>query len=186
MRPLLVLIGFVGLTAMVSGQTKLGGRLALLYQSGHILAWDTPEFKTFAVYGMDAELVYRSDSHPFWASAADTDHVVARAYRHDRELLGRVELWDGSGKLIRTIETGSYIPTCVVFAPDHTVWTVGFIEPYDPNVDFHVFRHYARSGEQLGEAVLWSQVEGSDNTLHRVAAGRSLHQNLRSQGSPGV
>ena len=140
----------------------------LTYEGGHVLGWDAPVFHTFTVYGADANPMYAlpqvgpdNTSHVVWA--VDTDGMAVRGY-HDWQQQGRIDLLDATGKATRTIDTGSYYPTHLTFAPDHSIWAVGYVYPYEPSADFNVVRHYARTGEKLGEAVPWSQIAADHNS----------------------
>jgi hypothetical protein len=169
----ILLLGVFGLAAFCGGQAALDGQfeasLALTYENGYVLGWDNAlTYKALTLYRADAKPLYTvpvdgPDSHRYFVWAADSDGLAVRAY-HNRHFQGRIDLLDAAGKLGRTIDTGSYIATRLIFAPDHDIWTVGFIYPHNSSsADFNVVRHYARTGEKLGEAVPWSEIEGQNN-----------------------
>ena len=169
----ILLLGIFGLAVFCGGQADSGGRfegsLALTYENGYVLGWeDAFTYKTLILYRADAKPLYTipvegPDGHRYSVWAADTDGAVVRAY-HDRHFQGRIDLLDAAGTVIRTVDTGSYEATRLTFAPDHSIWTVGYIYPHNSSsADFNVVRHYARTGEKLGEAVPWSQIEGENN-----------------------
>jgi hypothetical protein len=149
-------------TAVTAQYENLPG--VALYSNGYLLSWDSPQYTQVTVYGRDAKPAFSApeqtgdSSDVMWS--VDSDGVVAGAYwaRHPMEV--RIYLLDLSGKVTSTISTGSYIPQQIVFAPDHTIWTAGFIAGNDGTHDFNVLHHYARTGEELGQALSWSAIGG--------------------------
>jgi hypothetical protein len=155
-----------------------------LYSNGYLLSWDSPNYTEVTVYGRDSRRMYSKPQHKddvfhnnAWA--IDSDGVTAGVYTQRDPWKGRLDLLDASGNVKRSVDTGSYIGQHVVFAPDHTLWTVGFIAGNDGSKeDFNVLHHYARSGEELGQALHWSQIAGNQNTytaLQLFHGGRQLH-----------
>jgi hypothetical protein len=167
MRPVLLLLLSLALVPAYVGQTPVGAKYenlpgVVLYSHGYILSWDA-QYTQVTVFGRDAKLFSApeqiSDSSPLmWA--ADSDGVVAGAYWTHRPQQGFIDLFDSTGHLTNRIHTGSDIPQQVAFAPDHTIWTAGFKAGNAPAQDFNVLHHYARSGEELGRALLYSQTGG--------------------------
>lgn len=90
---------------------------------------------------------------------------------------GCIDLLDLTGNVTRTINTGSYIPQQVVFAPDHTIWTVGYNAENDGAQDFNALHHYARTGEELGHALSWLQLAGDlkHPVIESIRGGRLLY-----------
>lgn len=133
-----------------------------IYSNGYLLSWNSPKYTQVTLYGRDAKPAFsapeRKDDSSFVLWAVDSDGVVAGAYlpRHLAE--GRIDLLDLTGNVTRTINTGSYVVQQIVFAPDHTIWTAGYNAGNDGTQDFNVLRHYARTGEELGQALPWSQI----------------------------
>jgi len=166
----ILLLGVIGLAEFCGGQAEVEGRFdgsfALMYENGYVLGWDDAfTYKALTLYRADAKPLYSvpDGGKRYLVWAADTDGAVIRAY-HDEHFQGRIDLLDAAGTVIRTVDTGSYEATRLTFAPDHSVWTVGYIYPHNSSsADFNVVRHYARTGEKLGEAVPWSQIEGENN-----------------------
>ena len=76
----------------------------------------------------------------------------------------RIDLLDESGKVVQTIDTGAYHATSLMFAADHSIWAIGYVDPCGTNGEFKVLRHYARSGEELSQAVAWSQLGSNANS----------------------
>jgi hypothetical protein len=155
-----------------------------LYSNGYLLSWDSPNYTEVTVYSRDSRRMYSKPQHQDGvlynnAWAVDSDGVTAGAYTQRQPWKGRLDFLDASGKVKRSVDTGSYIAQHVVFAPDHTLWTVGFIAGNDGcKGDFNVLHHYARSGEELGQALHWSQIAGNQNSytaLQPFLGGRQLH-----------
>jgi hypothetical protein len=134
-----------------------------LYSHGYLLSWDTPSYAQFTLYGRDAKPAFsaleRTDSYQVsWA--ADSDGVAAAAYSPTHQKEGHIDVLDQAGIVIGTINTGSYIPRQVAFAPDHTVWAACYNAGSLPGQDFNVLHHYARTGEELGQALSYAQIGG--------------------------
>jgi len=184
MRPALSPLLSLSFVILCAAQTPVTAQYeglpgVALYQNGYLLSWDNPKFSQVTVYGRDTQAAYSLAEHrdgTFNAAwAVDSDGVAAVAYNTRETWEGRLDLLDLTGKLTRTINTGSYIPRHVVFAPDHTIWTVGFL---DRGLDFNVLHHYARTGEELGQALLWSQIASEHNSytaLQSIHGGRWLY-----------
>ncbi len=186
LRPGLLLSSVLSIASLCGGQTvpepQFEGSLTVpKYEGGYVLDWDAPTYSKVTLYGPNTKSVYSlpitAERTLYGAWAADADGAAARAYR-DSQRRGKVDLLEVSGKVTRTVDTGSYIPTHVTFAWDHTIWTLGIV--YDNGAkdeEFKVLRHYARTGEQLGEALPWSQIAGENNrytALQLIEGGRSL------------
>ena len=68
---------------------------------------------------------------------------------------GTIAIFSPDGSLMREIVTSPYIPSQLCFAPDHSIWVVGSLlersqsEPVGASA--LLLRHYARSGELLGQ-----------------------------------
>lgn len=154
-----------------------------LYSDGYLFSWDSPKYSQVTLYGRDTQPAYFVPEHKdgiyHVAWAVDSDGVAAGAYQLRQAWEGRVDLFDPSGKLKLTIKTGSYVPQHLVFAPDHTIWTVGYNAGNDgSSEDFNVLHHYARTGQELGQALLWSQISGDHNSytaLQPIVGARQLY-----------
>ena len=75
------------------------------------------------------------------------------------------------------IDTNSYCPQQVVFAPDHTIWTAGFKTGNDGAEDFKILHHYARTEEELGQALSWAQIGGAlkQPGIESIGGGQFLY-----------
>lgn len=156
----------VGLAFAATQYSGLAG--VFNYNNGYILSWNTSPVTRVALYTHDGKLAYSvspqkgDSSSTTWA--LDSDGVVASAYGLLQPREGRIDLLDSTGNVTGKISTGSYIPCQVVFAPDHTIWTASFDANNDGTQDFNVLHHYARTGQELGQTLLWSQL--SDDFTH--------------------
>ena len=167
MRAAFSLLLSFALIAVCVAQTRVTARYENLpgiavYSNGYLLSWDSPQYTHVTLYGRDAKPAFsapeRTDNSSFVMWAVDSDGVVAGAYRPPHLMEGRIDLFDLTGHVTRTINTGSYIPQQVVFAPDHTIWTLAYNAENDGSQDFNALHHYARSGEELGQSFSWSQI----------------------------
>jgi hypothetical protein len=66
-----------------------------------------------------------------------------------------IDIRDSLGNLIRTIETGRYIPSHLSFATDHSLWSLGFQrDAARPNLpdrqDYPIVRKYSTEGKEVG------------------------------------
>ena len=65
------------------------------------------------------------------------------------------------------------VPTII-----HGIWLSAFVNDFESrDEDFDVFRHYARTGEELAEALPWSQIAGDNDpytALQPIEGGRRL------------
>ena len=140
-----------------------------LYSNGYLLSWDSQyHYMQFTLYGRNGKPAFSTpertaDSSPImWA--VDSDGVVARAYRLPHSPEGRIDLLNLAGNVTGMIDTGSYIPQQVVFAPDHTIWTASYDARNETSrggpQDFNVLHHYTRSGDELAQALPYSQTGG--------------------------
>jgi len=182
-RSALVLLICASLWGQESAELQFEGSLfAPQYESGYVVAHGDEGQHQITVYGPDAKPRYSADvfaaGSPYYGAwVVDSDGVGARGYR--QHLQGHIDFVDLAGKVLRTIDTGSYEPTHLTFATDHSIWAVGFVDHYETNEpDFHVVRHYSRSGEKLGESVPWTAIAGGFNAYTAlqptVLAGRRL------------
>lgn len=155
---------------------------AAVYSNGYLVTWDSPAYSEMTLYRRDAEIAYsvaqNRDGVSYKGWAVDSDGVAAGVYGTVEPWEGRIDIFDASGQLTGTINTGSYLPQSLAFAPDHTLWTVGFNAGNDGSRgDFNVLHHYERSGKELGSAVPWSRIESEHNsytTLQGIIGARRL------------
>ena len=141
------------------------------FDRGYVIDWDRHLRGGYTLYAPDGTKLYSTSpsqlgfpNTSFMGLAADEDGTVAAIYKrfdsHDREQA--IILIDPSGNRGLTIKPGTYYPTRICFADDHSIWTAG----YEPrNEDGLVFRRFLRDGQELGAFVSRSQVEPNDATF---------------------
>ena len=154
-----------------------------LYSSGYLLIWNHHGFPhQVTIYGRDTKPAFTVTDdkdgifHTAWAM--DSDGVLAGACQARPAWTGRIDLFDPTGKLSRTVDTGSFVPQHVAFFRDHTIWAAGYIAGNDGSDDFNVLHHYSRTGQERGQGVLWSQIAGNRNSysaLQPLIGGRRLY-----------
>src|SRR5579863_3652260 len=90
-------------------------------------------------------------------AAADTDGTIVGAVEYfgdggNRSSGGGIALFDRSGKQTRFFDTGRYLPTQVCFAPDHTIWSLGWRgdKASHETDDYFVLRNYSKDGQEIG------------------------------------
>ena len=139
------------------------------YSGGYVLNWDAPAYTQVSIYSPETKISYscalKGDEGRFYGVwAIDSDGVAARAYRSKGNPGGQIELLDRGGKPVQSIITGSYLAQHIAFAPDHTLWTVGYETRYESRTeDFNVVRHYARNGDKISEGLPWLEIAGDYN-----------------------
>jgi hypothetical protein len=153
-----------------------------IYNDGYLISWNSPVYSMVTFYGRDRQRVYSVSEHEdgiyHVAWTIDSDGVAAGAYQARDAWVGRIDIFNPTGKLTRTINTGSYVPQHVAFAPDHTIWAAGYQAENDGREDFNVLHHYARTGKELGQLLQWSQIAGDENSytaLQPIIGGRWLY-----------
>lgn len=153
-----------------------------LYSHGYVTGWDSPAYTRITVYGRDAQAAFsvreQKNGIYYVGWAVDSDGFAAGVYQSRKIWQGRIDLFDPNGRMMRTIDTGSYIPQHVAFAADHTIWAEGYKAGSGDGEDFDVLHHYARSGQELGQMLRWSQIAGSQNSytaLQAIVGGRRLY-----------
>jgi hypothetical protein len=161
---------------------------AASYSGGYILSWANSHSRV-TIYRPDAKAAYSNLTKDYAVWSVDSDGVSARASTNWRDSVeeGKIDLLDPAGKAVRTINTGTYCAQHMAFAPDHTLWTLGYDSthadqlPSSPFVDdFNVVHHYARTGEELNQFLPWSQIAGDYNALTSLQlclGGKSLFVN---------
>jgi hypothetical protein len=121
------------------------------------------------VYNFDKIDAYAPDGSPLYSvsaqvpnakianiqnAAADTDGTMAGAvgyYSTARTRGGGIVLFDRSGKQTRFFDTTPYLPTQVCFAPDHSIWTLGWQGPEasSQHHDYFILRNYSQDGQAI-------------------------------------
>ncbi|MDR3702181.1 MAG: hypothetical protein P4L56_21220 [Candidatus Sulfopaludibacter sp.] len=148
------------------------------FDHGYLIVWERNtdadmNLKRIGVYGPGGALAYHAtiqlpnQKHlRLLNGAADTDDTVAVAFDNP----GGFAVLDPSGKQIRTVVTGLYVPEQICFAPDHTIWVAGQARPEQ---DYKIFRKYTPDGQELGEFLPKSTFRPSLVSV-RTVGGRAL------------
>jgi hypothetical protein len=90
-------------------------------------------------------------------AAADTDGTTVAAVEYSRDGTSRtagggIALFDRSGKQTGFFDTGQYLPTQVCFAPNHSIWTLGWRgdKASRETDDYFILRNYSQDGQEIG------------------------------------
>jgi hypothetical protein len=90
-------------------------------------------------------------------AAADTDGTVVGAVEYSMDGTGRtigggIALFNRAGKQTGFFETDPYLPTQVCFAPDHSIWTLGWRGrgASRETDDYFILRNYSQDGQEIG------------------------------------
>src|SRR5882724_9549658 len=129
------------------------------FDKGYLFVYNFDKIDAYApdgspLYSVAAEVPNAKTAH-VQNAAADTDGTMAGAvayYSGARKRGGGIALFDRSGKQTRFFDTGRYWPTQVCFAPDHSIWTLGWqgFEGSRKNDDYFILRNYSQEGLELG------------------------------------
>ena len=138
------------------------------YDNGYLIFLYGVHDREIVVYGPKGDRTFRAvltgaDAGSLCprSAAADTDGTIAVAAGctgppHD--MGGGIALLDSTGRQIRFIRTGRYMPTQVTFGADHGIWVVGFQRDAEDvysedKQSYCIFREFSREGKQLREYV---------------------------------
>ena len=122
------------------------------FDHGYLGVYDEQGVSVYKPDGSLAMKVLRQANSSVDNVDMDVDgSVVAAISRSTSD--GMIAIFSPDGSLMREIVTSPYIPSQLAFAPDHSIWVVGSLLPRSQSepVDFALLRHYARSGELLGQ-----------------------------------
>ncbi|HTW62982.1 MAG TPA: hypothetical protein VME17_00130 [Bryobacteraceae bacterium] len=160
--PLLVLLGFSAWSANLpvreaSAPAIIGNRMPAFYNGYlyiaeplHVLnlfAPDGHELFTLPFQGRD------NGNIAVESIAIDSDDTLAVAWR-DKPNAG-IDIRNLSGTLIRSFDTGRFVPTSLSFGPDHSLWALGWQRDagrpdYPDRQDYPIVRKYSIDGKELG------------------------------------
>lgn len=122
--------------------------------------------KSVSVYSPDGTFAYSiSPEHGFIHNATvDTDQTSAVAIQFGGKR-GMISIFDRTGSPIRAIETGTYLPSFVCFAPDHSIWVTGrqWRQSLTDKPEYFILRHFSRDGNELGAFLPRSSLEEDDS-----------------------
>ena len=95
-----------------------------------------------------------------------------------RTIGGGIAVFDRSGKQMRFFDTGTYLPTQVCFAPDHSIWTLGWQGPKasgpDQDNDYFILRNYSQEGQKFGAFLPRSSFEPEPDPIGPITGGWQL------------
>ena len=174
MRKVCPAILLLAIAIQCSAQTPADPQYEVLlgpasYSGGYVLDWDAPAYTQVSLYSPDTKIAYScalkgAEDRFYGVWAIDSDGFAARAYKSKGNRAGKIELLDRLGKPLLSIMTGAYVSQHIAFAPDHTLWTIGYETNYESRAeDFNVLHHYARNGDKISEALPWLQIAGDHN-----------------------
>ena len=128
------------------------------FDKGYLFVYNFDKIDVYApdgspLYSVSAQVPNAKSAH-IQNAAADMDGTMAGAvayYSRARTRGGGIVLFDRSGNQTRFFDTGRYWPTQVCFAPDHSIWTLGWqgFEGSRKNDDYFVLRNYSQDGQEL-------------------------------------
>ncbi len=100
-------------------------------------------------------------------SVAAVDYQIPIDEEHSRTV-GGLAWFDAQGKQVRFVPTGNYIPSQVAYAPDGSIYTIGYLGNQDwaEHADYSVLRKYSRDGQELLEAVPRASINPSPEDSH--------------------
>ena len=152
--------------------------IAPTYLNGYLAVYELGEMvSTYKPDGSPAMTIARPENGYMPNVAIDTDGFVAGAVDYTGESRGGVSIFGPTGVATRVIDTGKYRPSGVCFAPDHTVWAIGWQEKKEPEGDatYSLLRRYSRDGTLLGEFLPRNSLPaGRNEPAHPITGGWNL------------
>jgi len=93
--------------------------------------------------------------------AAVTLNYYVNSGEHGSKRAGGLALFDAQGKQVRFFSTGAYVPSQVAFAPDGSIYSLGYLlnVRWAEHPDYDILRKYSREGEELLAALPRSSVD---------------------------
>jgi len=130
------------------------------FDKGYLVVYDRDH--KIDVYAPDGSPLYSVSAHVpkadwvnFENAAVDTDGTLAGAVACGRgnSITGAgIVLFDRTGHQTAFFDTGEYRPTQTSFAPDHSIWVLGWKPPRKDreNRDYFILRNFSQEGKELG------------------------------------
>lgn len=167
LKPFLLVIaaGAVTLCSAALREVDYAGDLGcctVTFENGYVVAYEQGAFR---LYGPDGTHRYQATPEvpgavdEFVGNVSVNRSGEAAAAVHysvpvgDDRLRngGGIALFDAEGKQLRFIATADYIPSQVEFAPDDSVYTIGYHANQNrgEHPDYFILRKYSRDGRQL-------------------------------------
>jgi len=128
--------------------------IAPTFDNGYLAVYDLD--RAAPVYAPDGSLAFRflPPHGSVHNVAVDVDGAAAFALANlgpnDR---GGISIANPEGVQIQWIDTGDYVPSGLSFAPDHSLWTIGWKRELSSGPElpqYEILRHYSRDGRELG------------------------------------
>jgi hypothetical protein len=125
--------------------------------NNHLYFIDMPDHvRVFSPSGYSSivvDLDGRGDERSYVQGIAiDSDETIAIAWGTRGGPSG-IEIRDGSGTLLRTIDTGLFTPGSVAFGADHSLWSFGWQRAAKGSQvharDYGMLRHYSAAGQEM-------------------------------------
>ena len=125
--------------------------------NNHLYFMDEPDHvRVFSPNGYSSiaiDLDGRGDERAYVHSIAiDSDETIAVSWGTRWGPSG-IEIRDGSGTLLRTVDTGLFMPGSVAFDADHSLWSFGWQRAAKGSQvharDFGMLRHYSAAGKEI-------------------------------------
>lgn len=156
--PLLCVVTVCAGGAASDGDVAIQGDMAPLnifptFDHGYLATYGRDGIAVYAPDGFLAMEIVRPTDGSFVNADIDTDGSVVAAVDRWASRNGSIAIFSPKGSAVGEIVTGTYLPTQVCFAPDHTIWALGDEDllPEKERTNYSLLRHYSRSGELLGE-----------------------------------
>jgi len=147
-----------------------------LTRPGHVEVLDRDGLRLFQT------LVMSPTSRPvsgISGGAIDTDGTVAvgAVWDVERGYAGGVMLYDRSGRQMRTIRTGRFMPQQVTFDPNHYLWVYGWQRDADDWVledrqDYPLLRRFSKDGTEEGKLLTRRRFPGWSGGVNMLRAAK--------------
>ncbi len=155
--------------------TMTNSGLVPIFDKGYMFKMNTPPQSgpapdTFGAWDTEGRWMYQAyfttpDGTPAAVRrpAADTDKTVIAGIDYGTRggYRGGIAFLDPTGKQVRFVSTDRYHPYALCFAPDHSIWTVGWQRSPKNDVEdpsgYSIVRKFSSDGTPAGEFLLRSE-----------------------------
>jgi hypothetical protein len=162
--------------AVYAGAVTLGGQAVPLFANGYLIYLHQPN--RLQVFRPDTQLAYEYDvpcpprTSNCSAGGVAVSHkgvaAVGIAYATTSGYASGIRVLDTTGKEIRFIETGRYVPRQLAFDKKDDLWSIGWerdqlINDRESSDAYNVVRNYSSEGTLRGEFLprsLWASKHG--------------------------
>ena len=158
------------------------------FENGYLAVYDVDS--SALIYAPDGSLAFRfvPPRGSVHNVAVDVDGVTAFALANLGHVdHGAISIVDARGTETQWIDTGDYVPSGLSFAPDHSLWAIGWKRELSSDTElpqYEILRHYARDGRELGRYLPRSSfaAEFAAGGPHPPAMGATGGWDLRVAG----